>query len=454
MLAAMNATSLSAYEAREAPRFTSYPTAPHFSDAIGPDRYGEWLSQRPPQESLSLYVHVPFCAALCLYCGCQTAVVRNDAPVAAYADLLSRELDLVIARLPNTRLLSHLHFGGGTPTMLTALRLEALIGRIRREFTVEADAEIAIEADPRIMTTADIAAFARSGVTRVSLGVQTFDPKVQRTVRREQSLALTRELSEGLRRAGIRGLNFDLMFGLPHQSVANVVESVKLALELAPDRIALFGYAHVPWMKRHQALLPEQALPGIGERRAQFEAAAASILEAGYLQIGMDHFARPDDEMALLGRTGALRRNFQGYTTDRSSALLGLGASAISALPEGYAQNYASVPDYRAAILRGRLATVRGVALAPDDKLRAEIIQRLMCDFSADIGALCQEHGLDVATLAPDLQRLRPMIEDGLVTYDGGLVAIRPEARHLVRVMAAAFDAYAAHKQTRHSAVA
>lgn len=443
------ATSL--YENRRVPRFTSYPTAPHFGAEVGPDVFARWLADHDASEPLSLYVHVPFCSELCLYCGCQTTVARGYGPVAAYVALLHRELDLVRALLPARPRVAHLHFGGGTPTMLSPADFRALVARLRRDFAFDEDAEVAVEIDPRTLTPAHVAMLAESGVTRASLGVQSFDPLVQKTVNRLQSFELTWRLSEWLRHAGIAALNLDLMYGLPHQTVENVVSSTRQALALDPDRVAVFGYAHVPWMKRHQAVLPEAAMPDAAGRAAQFEAAASTLLEAGYVQIGLDHFARPDDAMALKLEAGALRRNFQGYTTDEATTLIGLGASAISSFPQGYAQNHASVGPYRKALEAGELATARGVVITQADRLRAAIIERLMCDLCVDLDEICRAHRIDATELGPDLQRLAPLVADGLALQDHNRIAIPAQARHLVRVVSAAFDARSAAAQARYS---
>lgn len=450
---AMTSTSPATFASRPAPRFTSYPTALHFSGEVGPEEHRFWLAQLERRQSMSLYVHVPFCRELCLYCGCQTAVARSYAPVAAYAGLLSDELDLVLEAMRERPRVDHLHFGGGTPTTLRPSDFRSLMARLRGELDFRADAEIAVEIDPRSMSPAQVEMLSQAGVTRGSLGIQSFDPAVQRTVRRLQSFELTQRLVQWLRFAGIGALNFDLMYGLPHQTVENVVASARQALLLDPDRIALFGYAHVPWMKRNQALLPEAALPDGVSRREQFEAAADCIEAAGYLRIGLDHFAKPDDEMAAMAAAGELRRNFQGYTTDRSDALIGLGASAISSFAGGFAQNLASVPDYRAALAGGRLPTARGVRATPADRLRAAIIERLMCDLAVDLDELCRAHQFDGAALADDMKRLEPLVAAGLAIRDGGRVEVAREARHLVRIVSTAFDARSGSEQRYSPAI-
>jgi oxygen-independent coproporphyrinogen-3 oxidase len=281
--------------------------------------------------------------------------------------------------------------------------------------------------------------------------VQDFDPRVQETIKRVQSFEQTATVAAWLRQAGVSGLNLDLMYGLPFQTVESVVRSVDLALRLDPDRIALFGYAHVPWMKRHQALLPEDSLPDAVARVEQREAAAAAFVEAGYVQIGIDHFAKPDDPMALRQQDGRLHRNFQGYTTDEAPALIGFGTSAIGALPQGYIQNAPTTVAYREAIMNGRLATVRGVALTNEDRLRRSIIERLMCDFRVDLTEIASEFAWDPADFYPEIQAIDELAQDGIVARDGLTVAVPEESRALVRNVCAVFDRYLESGALRHS---
>ena len=352
---------LAKYDGR-VPRYTSYPTAPHFSAEIDGATYARWLSELDPADRLSLYLHVPFCDTLCWFCGCNTTVVNKRAPVDQYFELLLREIDLVAQQVGadrpgGKRTVAHLHAGGGSPTILSPQQIRRLFAKLREFFVFAEDAEIAVEIDPRGLPEESIAAFAESGLTRASIGVQDLTPEVQRAVNRIQPHQMTARCVEQLRRHGVASLNLDLMYGLPHQTVAGTTATVERILELAPDRIALFGYAHVPWMKKHQKLIREDALPGAEERWAQFRAAADRLSEAGYVAVGLDHFARPHDAMAEALRAGTLRRNFQGYTVDRATALLGLGASAIGGLPQGHLQNAPNVRDYKAAIDAGRLPT-------------------------------------------------------------------------------------------------
>jgi oxygen-independent coproporphyrinogen-3 oxidase len=446
----MNVRSTAAYDQR-LPRYTSYPSAAHFTPDINERTYAEWLGAIPAEEPLSLYLHVPFCAELCLYCGCHTTAVRRYTPVADYVGMMLREIDLVAERIGSPRKVSHIHWGGGTPTILSSGHLLAVAESLRARFEIDPDAEIAIEIDPRTLAFEQVGALAAMGVNRASLGVQDFDETVQRTINRIQSYDETARVAGWLRDAGIAGLNLDLMYGLPHQTVDSVVASVGQALTLSPDRIALFGYAHVPWMKRHQALLPEEHLPGAAERLRQAEAASELIVAAGYVAIGLDHFAKPDDPLAEAQRNGHLRRNFQGYTTDMAATLLGFGTSSIGKLPEGYVQNASRAVAYRSAIASGRLATVRGVSLSGEDRLRAAVIERLMCDLAVDVGRIAAESGSDPEDFERELRVIDRMAEDGIVNRDGYRVSVPEEARPYLRNICAVFDRHLSVGEARYS---
>jgi oxygen-independent coproporphyrinogen-3 oxidase len=326
-----------------------------------------------------------------------------------------------------------------------------LIGSIRHCFFVVPTAEIAIEIDPRTLTHQMIGALAYGGVNRASLGVQSFDPVVQRAINRLQSFDQTAAATKGLRQAGIAGINFDLIYGLPHQTIASCLDTVRRSVELRPDRFSVFGYAHVPAFKKHQRKIDEAWLPDSLERHDQSHAIADALRDAGYLQIGLDHFALPDDEMAVAFREGKLRRNFQGYTTDNSNILLGFGASAIGRLPQGYVQNEVSTRAYSEAIAAGRLATVKGYALTSDDRLRAEIIERIMCDFAVDLAPICARHGSVPEAMLNSSPRLQNLISDGVVELHGASLALPDSSRFLVRSVAAAFDAHLDGSQQRHS---
>ena len=430
---------------QSAPRYTSYPTAPHFSAAIGASTYTAWLDTLAPDATLSLYLHVPFCAELCRYCGCNTKVVRRQEPIDTYAALLAREIELLGVRIGGRRVTT-IHWGGGTPSTLGAERLAALTRQLRGTFDCIGLREHAIELDPRHINPALAQGLARAGVNRVSLGVQEFSAHVQRAIGRIQPYETVAQGVAWLRQVGIADLNFDLMYGLPHQSAQDLHNTILRAHELRPTRIALFGYAHVPWFKVHQRLIDAAALPGAAERLLQAETARGALTALGYVPIGLDHFARPEDSLARAAASGHLHRNFQGYTTDDATALIGIGASSIGRLPQGFAQNAPDVGGYSRAIEAGTFATARGIALSDDDRTRGQIIERLMCDFAVDLDAVA------VGTEFPDAEAaLEPLARDGLVTVEGRRIVATQKGHPFVRLLAAAFDAYLASGTARHS---
>ena len=435
---------------RRVPRYTSYPTAVQFGPQVNAATYVAWLAELPKQAPISLYLHVPFCAELCLYCGCNTTAVRQYGPVEAYVALLEREIAAVSA-ITGDRRVTHLHWGGGTPTMLSPPDFRKLTDLLRRKFSFAADAEIAVEIDPRTVTHGHAAVLAELGITRASLGVQDFDERVQHAVGRVQSFELTKRVVAWFREAEIAGINLDLMYGLPYQTAATLTETIARAVELDPDRIALFGYAHVPWMKRHQRLIPETALPGTEERFAQSQTAAALLTGASYVAIGLDHFAKRNDLLARRQRDGRLHRNFQGYTTDELEILIGFGTSAIGSLPQGYVQNAGSGVSYRSAIGAGTLATSRGVALTPEDRLRRDVISRLMCDLRIDLAETCVMHATGTDHFTAELARLDELAAEGLVERTGALISLPEHARPFVRLVCAVFDQFLESAEARYS---
>jgi oxygen-independent coproporphyrinogen-3 oxidase len=442
--------SILKYLGERIPRYTSYPTAPHFSPAVGATFYRSWLEALPDEARLSLYLHVPFCRSLCWYCGCHTRVPGHRDPIDRYVATLEREIALA-AKLAGGRRVTHVHWGGGTPTIVGPAAFLALMSSLRERFMVEPDAEIAMEIDPRRLDGDMTAALAAVGVTRASLGIQTSDERVQRSVNRVQTLAATQACVDRLRGAGISALNVDLLYGLPHQTVASCEATVAAALALAPARFAVFGYAHVPAMKRHQRMIDEAALPDGEERLRQEQAIGEALVRAGYVRIGLDHYARPDDALTEAQARGRLRRNFQGYTDDPADALLGFGASSIGKLPQGYVQNATGVREWTRSIERGELATVRGIALSREDRLRADIIERLMCDLRADICAILRRHGFPPSFLDVERAELDALAADGLVRVDHGVVMVPEAARTLMRRVASVFDAYLRPEEGRHA---
>ena len=392
-----------------APRYTSYPTAPHFSADIGETPYRARLASLAP-EPISLYVHIPFCDTLCWFCGCHTKITRRYEPVLDYVDILILEMAELARAAPPNMQMSHMHWGGGSPTLLTANDTLRLARVAKNLFSPTEAFEFAVEIDPRETAAA-----------------------------------------HSLRNHGVQSLNLDLMYGLPYQTLERTLRTIEQALTLAPDRVALFGYAHVPWMKSHQRLIPEEALPGPLERREAADAAAELLISAGYRQIGIDHFALPGDSLSQASDAGMLRRNFQGYTTDQATTLLPVGASSIGRLPDMFIQNEPSLKSHARRVTEGHLPIAKGVLLSMDDQLRAAVIERLMCAFSVDLAAICTLFGADIACLSDAFPRLRAMEQDGLLTHNRSQITVTPVGKPYIRQIAACFDTYFSQGTARHS---
>ena len=443
---------LARFESQRAPRYTSYPTAPHFTHAIDDAEYQTLLSGLSPDSSLSLYLHVPFCQTMCWYCGCHTRIVASYSPIEAYLQALEAEIRMVAAALPQRMMVRHIHWGGGTPTIMAPAAFRKLMSTLRDCFEVTDDAEIAVEIDPRRITEDMIRTLGESGVTRASLGVQSFDPVVQKAINRIQSYDQTARATDMLRGVGIEAVNFDLIYGLPYQTVTSCEDTIEQALDLAPDQLSVFGYAHVPWMKKHQRLIDGSALPSPKQRLEQFAAISDRLVDAEYRRIGLDHFARPEDRLARCLDAGTLRRNFQGYTSDPCSALLGFGASAIGTLPGAYVQNTTQVGEYRRRVEQGSFAIARGRRLTPEDQLRRDVIERIMCDFRVDLDAIATNHGLRAGHFTDELARLSALERDGIVRIDDAVVSLEEAYWPLARTVAANFDAYLQPEEQRHAA--
>lgn len=432
------------------PRYTSYPTAPNFGPSVGAATYLDWLSRIPVDSAVSVYVHVPFCKRLCWFCACRTQGTTSLTPVRAYLDTLLKEIALIRTHLPKGVRLSRLHWGGGTPTLLPADAINTLAQALFAAFPATQDAEFSVEIDPNEIDEARLDALIAAGMNRASIGVQDFDPDIQKTIGRLQSYELTKSVADMIRARGVRSLNADILYGLPHQTPERIRRSVEQLLTLNPDRVALYGYAHVPWMSRRQQMIPSDAMPRPEERLALFEVAQALFEQNGYLPIGIDHFARPGDGLARAAQSGALHRNFQGYTDDPAPVLLGLGASSISRFPQGYAQNHSGTGDYTRLIQCGQVATHRGHIYSGDDQLRARIIEALMCDFSVRKSELTRTFGIS----EPEIDHI---LSDNsapfasVIHLDENALSIPPDARPLTRMIARAFDAYDQSK-AQHSA--
>ena len=444
------AALIAKYDGR-APRYTSYPTAVQFTPEVTAHDYRGWLGGLSQSDPVSLYLHIPFCARLCWYCGCNTRAVNRHAPVRDYVSYLLRETALLASALPGRMKVNAVHLGGGTPNMLTPDELDLIFSTLRQTFDLSQNAEIAAELDPEILTRDWVKAATAHGLNRASLGVQNLAPEVQAAVNRVEHFSHIAACVGWLREFGVASINMDLMYGLPKQTVANTLETVREILTVRPERLALFGYAHVPWMKSHQQLIRDEDLPGTAERLDQSEAAAELLVSQGYVRIGLDHFALPGDSLCQAMTQGRMHRNFQGYTTDEATTLLGLGASAIGNLPQGFTQNVSQELGWRAAIDKGDLPISRGVALTDDDRFRGEIIERLMCDFEVDLAKVCTRHGRDLADLENTRPGLTDLAADGLLTMEGDRVIVTETGKLLVRTICALFDVYFAPEGGRHA---
>ncbi|OHB31507.1 MAG: oxygen-independent coproporphyrinogen III oxidase [Phenylobacterium sp. RIFCSPHIGHO2_01_FULL_69_31] len=439
------------HASRNLPRYTSYPTALAFQPGEGAAAPVDWFAATRAEDTISAYVHVPFCRRLCWYCGCNTTVAHEYDRIDTFQQVLEREIDLLARALGPHAGVAHLHFGGGSPNALSPEHFLNLADRLYDRLGLRADAEIAVELDPALLSDAFVDALGEAGVTRASLGVQTFDPIVQEKVNRIQPYDRVAASAERLRAQGVRGLNFDLMYGLPAQNPENVAESVELALTLKPDRIAVFGYAHVPWMKKHQVMIQDADLADVAGRWAQAEAADQALVAGGYVRIGLDHYARPEDPLAIAAAEGRLRRNFQGYTDDPAPVLVPVGPSSIGQFREGFVQNAVATDTWGRAVLKGELPLARKLPLSAEDRLRAAIIERLMCDLAVDVGAVCQAHGVNPGALDASVAALAEAESDGLCRIDGRRIEIPEGGRRLMRVVAAAFDERLPVAQNRHA---
>jgi len=448
----LNALTAAGLFDKNVPRYTSYPTAPHFHSDVGHGQFAQWLNALDTRKPVSLYIHIPFCERLCWFCACRTQGVTSLSPVAAYVEVLLQEIAMLKAARPEGLRLARLHFGGGSPTILTPEMIDRLLAAISDALPFHDSYDFSVEIDPTACNDDKIAAFARGGMNRASIGVQDFNPVVQQAIGRPQTYELTRDTVAALRRHGVPSINLDLVYGLPHQDLAALKNTVEKVISLAPDRVALFGYAHVPWMAKRQKMIPEEHLPGALARFEQAETAAAMFTQSGMDAIGIDHFAAPADSLALAAQNKNLRRNFQGYTDDLCNALIGLGASSISRFPQGYIQNDAATTAYIKAIQAGEWSAARGFALGKADQVRARAIEALMCDFEMDLAALHSEFGDFAKPLRADSKRLAKEYR-GFVKFKKDRFEILPEGRALTRIIAAGFDAFNAPSDRHSSAV-
>ena len=442
------------------PRYTSYPSADRFTETVAGTALARAIRERRVESEtrgLSLYVHLPFCNTICFYCGCNKVVTRDRSRSGPYVRYLAKEIALLAADVEPGATVRQMHWGGGTPTFLSSEEIAELNATLRDRFEFAPDAECSIEVDPRGVTSEVVEALADCGFNRMSVGVQDFDADVQRAVNRLQSEEQTRAVLDSARANGFRSLNVDLIYGLPKQSAASFARTLEKVVAAAPDRVALYSYAHVPHLFKAQRRISEAELPSPEEKLAILELAIERFAAAGYVYIGMDHFARPDDELARAQRDGRLHRNFQGYSTDAQCDLLAFGVSAISAVGRTYAQNLRTLDEYYRRLDAGALAAFRGFELSADDVLRRDVIQALMCQFTVSFGAIEAAHDIVFADrFALELELLRPLAVDGLVTLGADAIDVTPRGRLLVRAVAMIFDRYLREQQAtaRYSRVA
>lgn len=436
---------------RPGPRYTSYPTAPQFTPEFGHkelDREIIRTNDRPDSPDLSLYFHLPFCDTLCYFCGCTMIITRNRERIEQYIDYLCKEIALLSSKIKKGRKVAQLHWGGGTPTCLSPQQIRRLFEAIREHFEFQQDAEIGVEIDPRGLTDAHLDALRDVGFNRASMGVQDFEPRVQKAINRVQPEQLTRTVFQGLRERGFDSINLDLIYGLPFQTEDSFRRTLDQIIDISPDRLAIFNYAHVPWMKKHQRIIDETTLPKAQEKLNILKATIEKLTSVGYVYIGMDHFAKSGDSLTRAFYEKSLTRNFQGYSTQSGCDLYGLGMSSISQLHDVYAQNIREIPGYYAAIDKQELATQRGYHLTPDDHLRRYVIMELMCDFELDKQHIEDKFSVSFDRYFADaLPRLEEFAADGLIESPNGVLAVTDMGRLLIRNIAMAFDSYLAQKK-------
>ncbi len=446
-------TYLPKYAQAAVPRYTSYPPATQFHEGVGALQYRGWLEAINASDTLSLYVHIPFCQSLCWYCGCHTTVPNSSGRALDYVEALKLEIARVGKHVSRAAHVVHLHFGGGTPNYLPAETMAGIIDTLMEQFSFSAETEISVEVDPRSLSREHIKTLTGFGKVRVSIGVQDVSSDVQELINRIQPFDQVRSVVDQLRKAGVDSINMDLMYGLPGQSVDHVRKSASMAASLEPDRFAVFGYAHVPWFKKHQRAIDKARLPEGQERLDQADAARTTLIEHGYEPIGIDHFAKPGDPLFKAYRGGHLRRNFQGYTVDPASALIGFGASSIGSFKEGYIQNEPHIGKYKEVVRSGKLPVVRGVVVSEADRRTRMVIERLMCDFEVDLQDMTDGVRCGTSTYLLVMSALEPLRKDGLVEIDHLVVRATPRGRPYIRNIAACFDMGLSEGEQRFSRV-
>jgi len=425
------------------PRYTSYPTAPYFRTDFGEADWDAALTASAVDRGLSLYAHIPFCDSLCYYCGCNMVATRDYSKTQPYLAYLDQEMARTAQRVDPTRVARQLHWGGGTPTYLNPGDIRRLMAMMRQHFTLAPDAEISCEVDPRELTRAHLEALRESGFNRLSFGVQDMDPAVQQAVNRIQSAALIQQVLDWSRDLGFSSINLDLIVGLPKQTVASFSRTLEQVVAWAPDRLAVFSYAHVPWLKKHQNLIQQADLPDSAMRLGLHQAVNEALGAAGYVNIGFDHFARHEDELVRAQRNKTLWRNFQGYTTHKDCDILAFGVSGISQTADVYMQNEKNLKRYEERIAATGFAVERGLKLSRDDQIRRDAITRVMCDLELDFAAFGSEWGIGFSDYFADaLAELRPLADDGLVTIAADRISVTPSGRLFLRNIGMCFDRY------------
>lgn len=451
LLGERDLTPLLAQRGGAVPRYTSYPTAPHFEAGMGVPMHAALLASLNANDPVSIYIHIPFCDRLCWFCGCNTKHTLKYDPVERYVDALIIEIAALGDELDFRPVADQVHFGGGSPSILNAADMQRIGDALRTTFRFTSQTEISVEIDPSDVTDDTLTGLAKLGVTRASVGVQDFDPLVQQAINRPQTFEQTRDVIWAMRQTGVGSVNIDALYGLPLQTRARLMRTIDQVVELEPDRIALFGYAHVPWVKKHQKMIKEDQLPDLSERFEQAWLAGERLNEAGYDSIGIDHFAKPEDRLASAARTGHLRRNFQGYTTDQCSALIPLGASSIGAFDGGYVQNIVATGQYQDALKTGASVASKGYRMTADDRIRAHMIERLMCDFRISFDDLEERFGPEAETYINDACAIADEDDHGLCGVDVDGFFMAGDARAFTRIVASRFDAHLNRSDFRYS---
>ncbi len=423
-----------------APRYTSYPTAPHFTCEINHDNYCNWLAEIEDGSSISLYIHIPFCKKLCWFCGCNTSIVNHYQPIADYLEFLLKEINLLAQKINHKSKVTHIHFGGGSPTILKIADFSKIMNLIKEKFRVINNPQISIEIDPRNVNEEKIIFYAKNGVNRVSIGVQDFNHKTQEAINRIQPFLMVEDLFKQLRENHINNINIDLIYGLPFQTLDSIAETIKLSLTLNPSRIALFSYAHVPFFKKHHNLIDQDTIVSDDKRLEMFLEATKILKEAGYEAIGIDHFAKKDDQLTIALKNKTLKRNFQGYTADSAKHLIGVGLSSIGQLNQGYVQNSSSFKEYKNILNQDQLPIIKGFEINREDKIRKEIIDSLMCFMEVDLEKILQKYNLSQNHFDNELKDISKYQD--IARIDRFKITMVGKYKMSARVIASVFDQY------------